>query len=109
MYIFIKRTDSEKGIRVTEVIKLSFSHHEGVVTVYLNLPDFGYNILQTLRKHRSFSGNIQREKKPPVLVLLLFTRSELATDFQQLTALHAGSRMFVSLVKETSHLWEKPT
>jgi hypothetical protein len=37
------------------------------VTVYLTLPDFGYSILQIHRKHRSFSGNIQREIEAAVL------------------------------------------
>jgi hypothetical protein len=38
-----------------------------------------------------------------------FYSSNLATNFQQLTVLHARSQTYFPLVKETSHLWEKPT
>jgi hypothetical protein len=50
------------------------------VTVDLTLPDFGYSILQTHRKHRSFSGNMQREIEAAVLFLKLFTLENQATD-----------------------------
>jgi hypothetical protein len=48
------------------------------------------------------------EYKPPLLVLQLFTLSNLETDLEQLTALHARSGMAPQTVKETSHMWENP-
>jgi hypothetical protein len=44
------------------------------VTVYLNLPDFSHNILQTRRKHRSISENIQEAENR----FCLFCKSLLA-------------------------------
>jgi hypothetical protein len=71
------------------------------------LPNFarllGYNTLQNRRKHHSFSGNIQGDRKP----LYPFSIS-LLSEISQLTDLYVLSSMSVPFLKEISHVQENP-
>jgi hypothetical protein len=71
------------------------------------LPNFarllGYNTLQTRRKHHSFSGNIQGDRKP----LYSFSNS-LLSEISQLNDMYARSPMSIPFLKETSYVLGNP-